>query len=108
MNETKEIIEKIQGMASESATLAIEQYSIWYFTNAMVWLFLGVTIIISSVPLMKKSLKFWEEDCDGLPAVAVGLMIVIGVVLIAANITNLINPEGYAIHQLLKDLRGGH
>ena len=47
-----------------------------------------------------------EYDVDVPPVIFKLVIIAIGVLFIAFNIPDLISPQGIAIHQLIKDVRG--
>ncbi len=104
MSQTQEVIESIQGIATESAKVAIEQYSSWYLTNAIVWMSLGVVLILIGLATILKKWKDWKYDPE--LKVLTSIAIASGVLFIVLNITNLFHYEAYAIHQLLNDLRG--
>lgn len=107
MNEKQEIIDKIHHIASESATIAIEQYSNWHFVSAITWLTLGCILVIVGILFLLKPINSIISLTGGLTYGAVlAFMIILGMLIACNNIVNIFHPEAYAIHQLLMDLRG--
>lgn len=107
MNETQKVIESIGAIASESARVAIEQYTAWHFTSAIVWITVGLILVAcSSFLLIRDSKKDFIDRFDSELKAGLFVVAVIGGILLASNITNIFNSEACAIHQLLKDIRG--
>lgn len=113
MSQTQEVIDSIKGIATESATVAIEQYSAWYFTNAVTWLVFGVMLVVVASIFIKRANTYWAQERilgiqggDAFPMVVLLMVMLLGVIFIFSNVANLFGSEAYAIHQLLNDLRG--
>lgn len=84
------------------AAQAVEQYSIWFYSDAIVWMLAGV--------IMMGAVKFIPDWVDS-GGIRFGLIVkivvsAIGFLVFFSHCADFFAPEGMAIHQLISDIRG--
>ena len=95
-------VEMVLNKMGVAVATVIPLYAKWYFVNALVWILASIPCFVVAFFLWEKSK---EEDSNNYLIIISIIAAFIGVYFILSNITNLITPEPYAIHQLLKDIR---
>jgi hypothetical protein len=101
-----EEINMLTNLSTEAVKVAVEEYTNWYLVHSISWTVFGIGCLFFSKFLWKKA---WDDDRDfqNMSGFVAILLVIIGVVAIPVNLPTLLNPKAYAIHQLLKDARGG-
>jgi len=84
---------------------AIAEYTKWHVISAAGWLIFGALCIAGAWQVWKRREQF-EESAPAAVCIAI-ILIVVGVATLPVNLPNLISPRAYAMHQLIKDVRGG-
>lgn len=98
-------IDKIITVLNTAGSTAVTEYSNWFFVNAIVWfLILSFFGLICLYNAYKVGARLSDHE-DKTPAIIMLGIAVTFLLCAASNITNIINPEGYAIHYLIKDIR---
>ena len=97
-----DLINHISDAVGKSAEYVTDQYTHWNMLNSIGWLTLGIVVCLGAF--------FAPLKDDDTPQIAVyivkGVVIFLGLLFVAANISDIINPTATAIHYLLKDIRG--
>lgn len=96
-----EAIQQLSTILAESGNTISEAYSYWFFWNAIGWMFMGLCIIGAAIKVKKP-----EEMDDRAALVIKAVLIFIGSLFVFVNLPDLFAPQGIAIHQLIKDIRG--
>lgn len=94
-------LDKVLMALGESTQKAIDWYSSWFVINSVVMILVGIIVILAAYRF-----RFKFEDVDEANyAVIIRLGIgFLGLMFVAANIADLLNPEAAALHQLIRDL----
>mgnify|MGYP003646794482 CR=1 FL=1 len=100
--ENKEIINALIELSKESSQVAIEAYSQWYLINAITWFSVGLIIVI----LSKRTSRMFEDLDFYYRELVRPIMIVLGILIMAMNVTNIFSSDAYAIHSLIRNIRG--
>lgn len=98
--ETTKLIEELVKMLAMNSVYATEQYTAWYLTSAFCWVTFGATACIAAIkfPVL--------ENWDALPSQIVRIILfIVGALILAMNIPDLLNPQAVAIHQLIYDIK---
>lgn len=95
---TKQILEVMQSGSGE----AIAHYTAWHAKSAVSWICAGVAFFILSGAF---ALLGYKQHEDGFYVASVVLAL-LSTVTIALNVPTASEPEAYAIHQLITDVRG--
>ena len=96
--EELQLLKDVINQVGEKGNYVITAYTEWYFTNAVVWLSAGIVFSLLCLFLYK---VVYDELIKGLLV----LGIILNLYVIFYNITNIFEPEGYAIHQLITDIK---
>jgi len=96
--EELQLLKDVINQVGEKGSYVINAYTEWYFTNAVVWLFAGIVLFLFGILLSK---FVYDELIKGL--VLAG--IILSLLVIFFNITNIFAPEGYAIYRLINDIK---
>lgn len=80
-------------LGTKATQEAILEYTNWCVISASIWMIVGVGLACVAIHLRKY-----------VASLAIAL---VAMLFIACNLPTLISPRAYAIHQLLKDVRGG-
>jgi hypothetical protein len=94
--------ERILNLIQAGSSDALIEYTSWHAHSAMSLLVIGVLFLIFSVISL---ISFLENEEDGKSLISF-IVLLISVLLIAANYPTVVNPKAYAMHQLIKDVRG--
>lgn len=91
--------QRIIDLLTNSSSQAVTHYTEWFIASSIAFITFGVVMIAISIICLIKgwfggSSKTWAAVC-----------ILLGVLLIARQIADLVAPEAAAIHQLIKDIR---
>lgn len=102
-----EQVNSIMAILNSAGSQAVEHYAKWHFVNAIVWLLVGVSMIALAIAILTATYK-QREKIDEPVFIIVGCFLagLIGLLLVGNNITNIVEPTAYAIHQLIVDIRG--
>jgi heme/copper-type cytochrome/quinol oxidase subunit 2 len=98
-----ESISKLAAAVGQTAGQVAEHYTTWFIISASIWICAGVVLLLVAWKLRADSLGEFHGVPIGLAKLA---LIGIGVLLVLCNLPDLLAPEGIALHQLIKDLRG--
>jgi hypothetical protein len=101
--ETEQIIRAISGIGETGAKFVIESYSRWFVVSSISWILLGTVIAVFSFWI--KMPKDIEDDFVVWCKVGRWAVLVIGLLIVCCNVATLLAPEGYAIHQIILDLK---
>lgn len=94
-------LQTLNNMMTPAIQGAIAEYTTWHIVSALGWLLAGIFAILGAWQLWKRR-EEWEE-----PAVCGAIVLLIaGMLTFPWNLPNLVSPKAYAIHQLIKDIRG--
>lgn len=99
-NVSIEAIEKLATIIGESGASIVTEYTQWYIWASVSWMLFGTGLLLF--------VEKWEqpEDWD-LPPIIIKFVIgFLGALIIAANLGDLLAPQGIAIHRLILDIRG--
>lgn len=97
----KEIM-MLNEILSPAVAGAIAEYTNWYIVSSITAIVGGLLAIAAGVYCFRK-----REEWEAIAVIASVILIILGLSLVFANIPDLANPKAKAIHQLLKDARGG-
>ena len=98
--EALDILNRLSEILGTSGEYIISEYVYWYMASSLSFIALGVSIIWV---IIKTELP---EHWDVHPLIVKGVLLLIGGVLIACNLADLLAPEAVSIHRLLLDVRG--
>ncbi len=111
MNDLTKEIGMVRDILGSTGKYAIDEYARWYYVDAIskiVFCLLFLVAIVIAVKVMLPIIIEWYHYYDKSKfvvfVIAIFLLSIIPVAMIMTTIPTLINPEGYAIHQLLKDI----
>ena len=105
MNKEIEVIEKVSEFLSGTAQNVITHYSEWFFANAVSGVLLGVILVVAPLITMFKRL-YSKSHCCVLIDILLSVVVIVGLFVFFKNIPILFAPEGIAIKQFIKDVRG--
>jgi len=108
-NESIENINRVTDILTNVSTDVLSSYTAWHLTSAVGFLILGLVLIATGagVAFWAHKHKFADyEDYTILGLLGGGSIILVGVLMVVANISTVISPDAYAIHQLIRDIRG--
>ena len=91
--------QRIIDLLNNSSSQAVTHYTEWFITSSITSITFGVVMIAIGIICL---IKRWFDDGSKI-LVAVGILL--GLLLIARQIPDLVAPEAAAIHQLIKDIR---
>ena len=95
-------IQQIAEILGSSTSKTVAEYTRWYFISAVVWATFWGTVALSLF-FYKFEGGFSKSDQSWIRVVRFVLLF-FAAMFFALNITNLIAPEAYAIHQLFRDI----
>jgi hypothetical protein len=101
--ETEQIIKAISGISEAGAKFVIESYSKWFVVSSMVWILFGAVIAVFSFWI--KMPKDIDDDFVVWCKAGRWAVLVIGLLIVCYNVATLFSPDGYAIHQIILDLK---
>ena len=96
--EELQLLKDVINQIGNNGSYIISQYANWYFVNAIVWLCFGLLMLALSLVVYKMIEDTFLKVCGG-------VFVVISIMIVISNITNIIAPESYAIHSLINDLK---
>lgn len=97
---TLKAIEQLSLLIGSSSNVVISEYTKWFFSAAVSWIFFGIVMIVFAI-------KFnVPDDWDVTPVLIKAPIIFIGMLYIGANIPDLFSPTGVAINHLINGIRG--
>lgn len=105
MNKEIELIEKVSEALSGTAQNVITHYSEWYFANAVSGVLLGAILIVAPLITMFKR-PYFNSDFSVLLDILLCIVSMVGLFILFHNSATLFFPEGRAINQFIKDVRG--
>ena len=105
MNKEIEVIEKVSKVLSGTAQNVITHYSEWFFVDAVSFIIFGLVTIFVSLYLIIKRPYDKDEFCV-IYDILLLIVIFIGFCVAISHIPTLFAPEGRAINQFIKDVRG--
>ena len=97
---TTEMIEKLASIIGQSGATIVQEYARWYVWTSVSWILFGAGLMFISMK--------WEqpESWEVSPVIVRLVLVFLGGLFIAANIGDLLAPQGIAIHRLILDIRG--
>ncbi len=100
---TVNAIEKLATAVGKTGSDVVQYYATWNIVASIVWGILGALIVFVGFRIKGDD----NDEFIGLPAIIVKSVVIgIGLLFLCDNIIDLLAPQGIAIHQLIKDLRG--
>ena len=104
---TASVIEKLATAVGKSSGDIVQYYTAWFIVDSIVWMLIGAVVVFLGTRIKRGEKEFRDEFWDFFPIEVVKwAAIAIGFVILCANLVDLLAPQGIAIHQLIKDLRG--
>lgn len=98
------VINKIAATLNQGGAEIVRSYTEWFFISSVIWSVIGSLIVAGSVWSLPKIKTRLGDDH---PWYVISIVLtIIGAIMIIANLPDCFSPEGKAIHQLIKDLRG--
>lgn len=97
-----EIVNKLADVLSGSASNAIAAYTHHFIYASLVWIVFGLIVVIAGASKLIN--RVIDDDEKSSRGVAKAIIVFIGLLIIACNVSDLISPEAMAIHQLIKDI----
>jgi len=92
---------KILELLGDSGNAAVAEYASWFVWSSFTWIIIGMLLVSFAFKFIK------PESVDELAYILIrAAMVMVGTIIIGANIPDLFAPEGMAIHQLIRDVRG--
>jgi cbb3-type cytochrome oxidase subunit 3 len=115
-----EVTDRIIEVLESTGSTAFMHYVDWYVVSSIVWVCFGSLLMIVSILCIIGAYRIVKrgeaegasyEDRDKREgACIIGVIAIVflfvGVITVSANAIDLIEPEGMAIHQMLKDISG--
>ena len=89
------VIEKLAAAVGKTGGEIVHYYVTWYIVASIVWGLFGAMIIFLGTRIKgnENELIRW-------------ILFIIGLLFFCSNLIDLLAPQGIAIHQIIKDLRG--
>ena len=102
-------IELIRQIAEPALHSTIALYARWYVTSGVYWVVAGVALLLIGVHRFMALPKPDTRDVTDakLQRLAWAAVALLGGIFVGVNLPDMLNPEATAIHNLLRDLRGG-
>lgn len=97
-------IDKLTQLVITSSNSAIEAYTRWHFVSALSWVAFGTFFILLSKSYLK--IKDPHGDYEIPIKIVSSIIMLLGIFIVVVNMSNLICPRAYSIHQLIIDIRG--
>ncbi len=98
--ETIKLINELAKLLANNSSYATEQYALWYATSAFCWIVFGAGLVLAAIRFPK------PENWEAVPTQVVRIVgFLIGAMILAANIPDLLNPTAISIHQLITDIK---
>jgi len=96
------IVDKLENMLDVGTFEMFEHYTNWYGAAGFGWAMVGVVIIICGF----FTANYLKKEGDSIEALICMLFgVILGSIIIAANIPMIVSPEADAISRLIMDLR---
>lgn len=95
------LVDRLAQVIGEAGVSITAHYAEWFIWSSIAWMIVGVMSLIGA--------KRFNLNDDALKienSIIKIILGIIGVVMLAANFGDLLAPQGAAIHQLIKDIRG--
>ena len=99
------VLQELTNLGSVGVSRAIEGYTRWYLVSAIGWLIMGIIAVCGSYKVTKYAWDFLDDDEQFIKYIVAGIIMLVGVIMIIYNTSTIFAPEGYAIHNLIIDLK---
>ena len=105
--EELQLIKDVLAQAGAAGSATMEAYVRWHFAAAITWFLCGIVLLVAAAVLTRTTLRIMRETHDDtfLGWVGVVLCALLGLLMFATNLPDIIAPDAAAIHQLLRDVR---
>ena len=94
-------IEKLAQIIGQSGNSIVHEYAYWFIWASIAWIGFGISMIVAACKL--PSPEDWNSGSVRIARLFFAFM---GAFIITANFGDLFAPQGIAIHQLIRDVRG--
>ena len=106
----QETLQEIAKQLGIGVAEIIPYYAKWFVAASIGWVFFGCIFILIGF-LIFRWLWNWNDEDERekariLAVIIFSVLTILGLIIIAAQIGDLLAPEGVSYHQLISDIRG--
>ena len=101
MNNSTEIIEQLSKILGKSSSEIVDHYTRWFIFSGISWIIIG-TLCILSIILVPKTI----EGCSGSSKLVKWALVIVGILIIGANVADVFVPTAVAIDHLISSITG--
>lgn len=98
-----EALEMLLNTVNDASNTAIAAYTKWYFYNGIVMVIIGIVILFFSNSLKIDSVEQGSYEYTTTVIVKI-CMLILGFLIVACNIPDIIAPEGVATYKFIKSI----
>lgn len=95
-------IQILNQIGTSAAQIAISEYSRWIMASSIIWMIFGIIMLVVGIKIFFH--KFEDDDNKFYARIWVSIIIIIALIIISCQVSDICAPKGAAIHMLIKDV----